>query len=98
MSENKFKYNASEQMIGSSIADVLEAARASEKVEPSWKGKVIETLKTDVFQRTSEDPEHSLQHALAVAAELAQQERDSRLPKEKILIDTFCKRVRRLLA
>ena len=97
MSENKFKYNASEQMIGSSIADVLEAARASEKVEPSWKGKVIEILKTDVFQRTSEDPEHSLQHALAVAAELAQQERDSRLPKEKILIDTFCKRVREKL-
>jgi len=65
MSENKFKYNASEQMIGTSIADVLEAARASEKVEPSWKGKVIEILKTVVFQRTSEDPEHSLQHALA---------------------------------
>jgi len=54
-------------------------------------------LKADVFQRTAEDPENILQHALSVAADLAQQERLSRLPKEKILIDAFCKRVREQL-
>jgi len=98
MSENKFKFNASEQLMGTNISEVLEAARLSAaRVEPAWKGKVIEILKADVFQRTSEDPEHNLQHALTMAADLAQQERESRLPKQQILIDTFCKRVREKL-
>ena len=98
MSGNKFKQNASQLQMESSISETLEVARQqSASVEPAWKGKVIEILKTDVFQRTAEDPENILQHALSVAAELAQKERESRLPKEKILIDTFCKRVREQL-
>ncbi len=83
----------------SSISETLEAARQKDtaSVEPAWKEKVVEILKKDLFQRTKEDPDDVLQHALSVAAELAQKERDSRIPKEKILIDTFCKRVREKL-
>jgi hypothetical protein len=95
MTENKFKHNASQGQIESSIQETLQAAcKTAASSEPAWKGKVIEILKADVFQRTAEDPENILQHALSVAADLAQKERQSRLPKEKILIDAFCKRVR----
>ncbi len=98
MSGNKFKHNASQSRMESSIIETLEVARQNAAVaEQSWKGKVIEILKTDVFQRTTEDPENVLEHALSVAAQLAQQERESRLPKETVLIDTFCKRVREQL-
>jgi hypothetical protein len=98
MSGNKYKYNASQLQMESSISETLEAARQNAaSIEPSWKDKVVDILKTDVFQRTKEDPENVLQHALSVAAELAQKERDSRIPKERILIDTFCKRVREQL-
>ena len=96
--KNKFKHNASQGQIESSIQETLQAAsKTAASSEPAWKGKVIEILKADVFQRTAEDPENILQHALSVAADLAQQERLSRLPKEKILIDAFCKRVREQL-
>ncbi len=99
MSGNKYKHNASQLQMESSISETLEAARQKDtaSVEPAWKEKVVEILKKDVFQRTKEDPDNVLQHALSVAAELAQKERDSRIPKEKILIDTFCKRVREKL-
>lgn len=98
MTESKFKHNASQGQIESSIQETLQAAcTIATSTEPAWKGKVIEILKADMFQRTAEDPEYVLQHALSVAAELAQKERQSRLPKENILIDAFCKRVREQL-
>ncbi len=98
MSTNKFRHNSSQLQMESNISETLEVARQSSvSAEQSWKGKVVEILKTDVFQRTAENPENILEHALSVAAQLAQQERESRLPKEIALIDTFCKRVRKQL-